>query len=230
VVLDLFGTLLEMSPSTVGSAVDVLQHLHDRRWSVEVDELVRRAEGRDGEAFVPGPLSLPDFVRWQDGAWEDAARYAGVRMDNPLRSLLWHVVKTRRLDLYPDALPALTRLARAGVPWFVCSNASPDVGPKLDTLLPAHLRPVHKVLSWQVGARKPHQRMYEAVLARLDCAPGEVLFVGDRVACDVDAPRRFGFRSVLVTRGLGGRRPDTWPDLSPLAEGGVPSGRPSGGH
>jgi putative hydrolase of the HAD superfamily len=37
------------------------------------------------------------------------------------------------------------------------------------------------VISTQLGVTKPNPRMYEAILQRLDAAPGDCLFVDDRI-------------------------------------------------
>jgi putative hydrolase of the HAD superfamily len=52
------------------------------------------------------------------------------------------------------------------------------------------------VFSSEVGKRKPHPAVFEAVLSRLDVEPGETLFVGDRRHEDVGGARQLGMTTV----------------------------------
>jgi FMN phosphatase YigB (HAD superfamily) len=54
------------------------------------------------------------------------------------------------------------------------------------------------VLSCELGVRKPHPAVYAAVVEALAVTPGEVLFVGDRVADDVDGPLAAGMHACLA--------------------------------
>jgi putative hydrolase of the HAD superfamily len=52
--------------------------------------------------------------------------------------------------------------------------------------------------SVEIGFRKPHESIYRSVLDRLDVAPEQALFVGDRVREDVLGPRKLGMEAVLT--------------------------------
>jgi len=52
------------------------------------------------------------------------------------------------------------------------------------------------VFSSEVGKRKPHPAIFEAVLERLDVAPGDALFVGDRRLEDVQGAKKLGMTTV----------------------------------
>jgi putative hydrolase of the HAD superfamily len=54
------------------------------------------------------------------------------------------------------------------------------------------------VLSCELGVRKPHPDVYAAVATALAVAPGEVLFVGDRLTDDVAGPVAAGMRACLA--------------------------------
>ena len=54
------------------------------------------------------------------------------------------------------------------------------------------------VLSSEVGIRKPHPRIYEAVLDCLHVQARNAVFVGDRLREDVGGPQSLGMRSVLT--------------------------------
>jgi putative hydrolase of the HAD superfamily len=52
------------------------------------------------------------------------------------------------------------------------------------------------VFSSEVGKRKPHPAIYEAVLSELDVTPERALFVGDRLVEDVQGPAALGMTTV----------------------------------
>lgn len=65
------------------------------------------------------------------------------------------------------------------------------------------------VVSADVGWRKPKPLIFEVALERLRIAPGQALFVGDRVDIDVAGAQQVGMRAVWVNR-----------EGAPLPEGG----------
>jgi len=54
------------------------------------------------------------------------------------------------------------------------------------------------VFSSEIGMRKPHPAIFEAVLSRLGVAPEETLFVGDRRYEDVRGAKELGMTTVLA--------------------------------
>lgn len=117
------------------------------------------------------------------------------------------------VDHYDDSLDALTRLA-ARVPLAALSNGNAC----LDTIGLMHL------FRFQLGARehgeaKPSASIFHAACKRLDCAPHEVLHVGDDVELDVLGAAHAGLRCCWINRAdaVGNRRDwphdDTRPDL-----------------
>ncbi len=56
------------------------------------------------------------------------------------------------------------------------------------------------VFSSEEMIRKPHPRIYQVVLERLEVAAAEATFVGDRLKEDVRGPKEAGMRAVLTTQ------------------------------
>lgn len=104
--------------------------------------------------------------------------------------------------LYPDTIATLTILRQAGIKIGVCSNlAAPYATPVLK-LLPFALETY--AWSFEIGMVKPDPGIYRAVCQQLQCAPHEILFVGDTLAADYDGPRAIGMPSLhLARKGLG---------------------------
>ena len=55
-----------------------------------------------------------------------------------------------------------------------------------------------RIYSYAFGLTKPHQAIYREALNKLDVAPLEAVFVGDRLAVDIAGARKVGMRTVLV--------------------------------
>lgn len=86
-----------------------------------------------------------------------------------------------RIILASNTLPCETR-------WPALQQAG------IDSLFSAAL------LSYPLGVRKPDPLFYALVLAAAECPASQVLFVGDRIDCDVIAPMHHGMRAALVRR------------------------------
>ncbi len=72
-----------------------------------------------------------------------------------------------------------------------------------------------RIYSCAVGFTKPDPRIFRAALDRLDVAPAEAVFVGDKLDVDVAGPQKIGIRSVLVATPF---RRESDPDIKPDAE------------
>jgi putative hydrolase of the HAD superfamily len=100
---------------------------------------------------------------------------------------------------YQDVLPALGELRERGLTLVVASNWDCSLS---DWLEPAGITELVDgvVTSAEVGAPKPHPRVFERALAIAGVAPSEALHVGDKVDNDVQGAAAAGVRAVLVQR------------------------------
>lgn len=99
---------------------------------------------------------------------------------------------------YPDAHDTIEALARRGLVLGLLSNADEDF--LQGALSRGRLRFSVIQSSESLRAYKPHRAMFAALCARLDCAPAEVLYVGDSPIADVNGARNAGLRSAWVRR------------------------------
>ncbi|MBX5489991.1 MAG: HAD family hydrolase [Chloroflexi bacterium] len=125
-----------------------------------------------------------------------------------------HRAFVRHLRVSEATHGALAALRRAGYRLGLVSNVTVP-GPLMRaTVAELGLAPYLDLLvfSSEVGVRKPHPRIYERALAALELAPGEAVFVGDRVREDILGPQALGLRAVLCREHrqepLGAARPD----------------------
>lgn len=112
------------------------------------------------------------------------------------------------LDVLPGAPEVVARLREAGFRLGLVSNCAAAPAVCRAELARQGLADFFDVtlFSSEIGVRKPSRALYEAVLARGrgvidDLRAGEILFVGDTPAADVDGPHRAGMRTALVRTG-----------------------------
>ncbi len=100
-----------------------------------------------------------------------------------------------KVDMYEDALPALTYLA-SRFPLVAVSNGNADVhrigiGSHFQASVSAH----------ECGVAKPDPRIFHAAAVAAGCGPEDVLHVGDDGALDVLGALGAGMQTVWVNRG-----------------------------
>lgn len=121
-------------------------------------------------------------------------------IDRPLADALYEVI----LDTwhaYDDAAPTLRALRERGLPICLVSNAGLPIGKVLDR---EGISPLvdHVVLSYEVGAVKPDERIFRTALDRLGLPAADVLMVGDN-ANDDGGATHLGIRTLILPRTTG---------------------------
>jgi HAD superfamily hydrolase (TIGR01509 family) len=102
---------------------------------------------------------------------------------------------------YDDAVPTLRELKRRGLRLALISNIGVDVRGVLERGGMAGLFDA-VVLSFEVGALKPHRPIFERALEALGVPPGRALMVGDNARDDAGAAL-LGIRTLLLPRTRG---------------------------
>jgi putative hydrolase of the HAD superfamily len=142
-----------------------------------------------------------DFTAQRHLTMQRAFAACGIA-EAPLQAL-WEVYFNARnsVELYPDALPALRRLA-ARRPLASLTNGNAD----LERIgLQAHF--AHHVCARDAGVAKPDPRIFLAAAAKLGVPPEQILHVGDDPAMDVAGARDAGLRTAWINRAGA-----AWPD------------------
>ena len=104
---------------------------------------------------------------------------------------------------YSDAVPTLSGLRDRGVRTALVSNVGVDIRPVLDrTGLTGLLDSI--VLSYEAGAVKPAEGIFQAALNALSVEPERALMVGDSWLDDAGAAA-LGIRTLLLPRTRGER-------------------------
>lgn len=123
--------------------------------------------------------------------------------------------------VYPDVLPALDALNRAGIRLCVISNfvwGAPELIHDLE--LAAHFEAL--VISARVGFQKPNPGIFRHAVAQMRIQPERAMHVGDSYRADVIGARRVGIRAALIARGANDaarlREEHSDPDLVVLSD------------
>ncbi|UHQ20226.1 HAD-IA family hydrolase [Lysobacter sp. KIS68-7] len=112
-----------------------------------------------------------------------------------------------RVQCYPDAIPALERIA-ARVPVAAVTNGNADL-----RRIGLNQHFAFQLGAAQHGASKPDPGIYRAACARLGFDPRNVLHVGDDIELDVLGAQRAGLRTCWIHRDdLHGPTP-AWPHV-----------------
>jgi HAD superfamily hydrolase (TIGR01509 family) len=160
----------------------------------------------------------------ETGLWERAADAAGVPRFTLMgvlgglaargerHSRVWEIVGARQpasswteADFYPDAMPCLESLRRAGFRVGAVGNTSLEA----EALLAPHVDLVASSARW--GVEKPSPGFFARLVDECGVEPARIAYVGDRVDNDVLPARAAGLTAVHIRRGPWGLLHDTPP-------------------
>ncbi len=136
-----------------------------------------------------------DFTTQRHLTMQQAFAACGIE-DAPLQAL-WEVYFRGRnsVELFPDALPALTRLA-ARRPVASLTNGNADLA-----MIGIQAHFACEVTARECGEAKPAPRIFELAAEKLNVPPAQILHVGDDPRLDVIGARAAGLRTAWINRG-----------------------------
>lgn len=217
--IDLDDTLWPVLPALERAdlAVDAWLRQHHpevaRRWPIAALRALRT------EVAAARPDLAHDFTTQRRLTFGQAFAACDI-VDAPIETL-WNIyfAARNRVELFPDSLGALARLATRW-PLASVTNGNAD----LDRIgLRMHFR--HHVCARDIGWPKPDPRIFHAAVERLGVMPAHVLHVGDDPVFDVRGALDAGLRSAWINRSgepwqsAWGAPPDlVFPDLAELAD------------
>ncbi|MEU3507709.1 HAD family hydrolase [Streptomyces longwoodensis] len=102
-------------------------------------------------------------------------------------------------DLYPDVRDALAALRADGLWLGIAGNQTVRAGRILRELFSGDVDLIGTSDDW--GASKPDPKFFQRVAEVVPAAPGEMLYVGDRVDNDIRPAVAAGMHTALVRRG-----------------------------
>jgi HAD superfamily hydrolase (TIGR01509 family) len=115
-----------------------------------------------------------------------------------------------RRDLYPDAVPTLTRLRAAGLRIGLAGNQGAEAEAELRAL---GLAIDFLASSARRGVEKPDPEFFRHIVAESGVPPDRIAYVGDRLDNDVLPAIAAGMTGVFIRRGPWGLIHATWPEI-----------------
>lgn len=206
IVFDAVGTLIEPYPSVAAAYHTVGSRYGSRLSQEEVRRRFRAAFSRsevedaavtsgEGAAYVTNEAR--ERQRWERivaAVLDDVAELV------PCFEDLWnHFADPASWRCFEDVAPALARLADQGAQFAIASNFDSRLHGVCEGL-PEVAGIRTRVVSSEVGYRKPGEGFFNALQARLDCASGELLVVGDDWENDVCGSLDAGMQAVYLDR------------------------------
>lgn len=112
-------------------------------------------------------------------------------------------------DLYPDAVPCLSRLRAAGYRIGLAGNQPADAEAEIRAL---GLTVDFVASSARWGVEKPDPAFFRRIVAESGVEPGRIAYVGDRLDNDVLPATDAGMIGVFLRRGPWGVIHASWPE------------------
>jgi putative hydrolase of the HAD superfamily len=221
IAFDAVGTIIRADPPA-GEVYAAAARRHGSQRSAE--DVMRRfrqafVDSERSDCSVPGVAGLAtsearEFDRWRkivslviDDIGEMAACFD---------ELYEHFARPHAWCCYDDVAPVVEALEGAGLKMAIASNYDHRLHPVCDGLPPLD-RISRRVVSAEVGWRKPHRRFYESLIDACGCRPEEILMVGDDFENDIAGARAAGLQAVFLNR----RNPVAPGEISSLKELGL---------
>ena len=207
ICFDLDNTLWDVWPVIVRAEQKMYDFLAQRYPRVVASitlEMMRTAREQTAAAH---PQMRHDFTFLRKQTLREHARefgYAEAMVEEAFEAF---IRARNEVDLYPDVLPALDRLA-ARYRLFTASNGNADLG----RIGIAHFFE-RTVAARHVGALKPDPTIFHKVIEGTDLQAHEVVYVGDDPLLDVEGARGAGMQAIWIDR-QGGEWP---PQIAPAS-------------
>lgn len=215
VTLDLDDTLWPCEPTIVRAERLALEWLTERAPEVIAPWSIERLRERRMAIHAERPEHKHDFRTIRRLALEEVFRAAGADdvQSTPIieGSLNVYMAARHQVELYPKVLACLERLSTRYRIASISNGNACLVTIGLDHLFHAI------VAAHSHGASKPDPALFHTACRELDCAPEEVVHLGDDIELDVRGARRAGLHAVWINRTdhpwPGDDVPDTVADL-----------------
>lgn len=179
IIFDAFGTLVK-----IGTSRSPYRKL--MKW---LKDNGRKPSTKDASVIMSNPV--------------DIAQLAMLFGENIPTQLLHEInddllFELSTIELYKDTTSTLQILKEHGFKIALCSNVAMPYGEQLKKLLPNVFDALF--LSYEIGAIKPEDNIYEVIKTHFSCEMSEMLFIGDHPVLDVEKPISLGMDARLIQR------------------------------
>lgn len=196
-IFDFYGTLVEIDRDTP----PMWQLLEGMGYnSSPILEAIWESDAFDG-TITPRWNDDPNYEDWRRNNLRAFVRHSGVPsfdIENVIERLL-EVDRSWTVKSIPPASEILVKLKQSGKKIGLCSNWDYPIQSYLEQAAFTKFDGI--TVSIDVGARKPHVKMFEDICFKLDVSPQEAVFIGDRWSTDVIGALRAGLIPVWIRKG-----------------------------
>ena len=197
VIFDMYETLVENNPSLWQSTFQEI--IQSQQLQVSIDDLWREWRaievGFRDRRIKPGTPFQSYFEGWRD-CFAGAFQVLGLEGD-PETASQKSIQDMSMRNPYDETIEAMTAL-QANWRTAILSNA--DDGYLLPNAAALGLDFAEVLSSEECRCYKPEPRLFQEMLRRLDVAPNQALYVGDRQYEDVKGASGVGMASVWINR------------------------------
>lgn len=224
IAFDAVGTLIQPDPSVAEAYYRVGKSYGSRLSVREIGERFGRAfRSSEIDGFAGGPprgsalLSSHSIeeARWR---WIVGEVLPDVtELEGCFHELWQHFAEPDSWRCFDDVEDSLQRLADAGYRLAIASNFDARLH-GVCAAFPQLSQIENRVVSAEVGCRKPAPQFYSALTLVCACDCDEILMIGDDIEHDVQGPRNAGLRALHLDRKFSGLSEGSVRSLSELVE------------
>jgi putative hydrolase of the HAD superfamily len=200
VVFDVVGTLMEPVPSV---AVAYQQAAEKQGHIIPVESIRKRfqlAFHQDDQTTGFSTDEKREYLRWRDIVSSCLPELTQTQANQAFEDLWNHFARTEHWQLFPETPQVLRSLKEQGYQLFLGSNFDSRLRSVWSGFSELVSQDIPLIISSEVGFRKPSPEFYRAVCQKAGMPSQEILFVGDDLVNDVEAPHQQGFLTLLVDR------------------------------
>lgn len=218
VVFDAVGTLMYPQPSVADAYRVALKEF----CGVDCDETTVQSAVKEAMAQRS---TGQDFVTSEDAErtfWADLVHSLCGNADGAdacFEHLFQHFAAAKNWICFEDVAGAISRLRQTNLQLAIASNFDRRLNSVCDGL-PELADISTRVISSEVGFRKPSAEFFAAVAAQLQLPPSQILMIGDDATNDVQGALNAGFRALWLTR-RSPSRPEIASELAQRSDAGV---------
>jgi len=125
------------------------------------------------------------------------------------------------VEAFPDVLTELPRLQSYGLRFGLVTNAVQPMSLRDVEMahfgLLSYFEEHARLAAADVGYLKPHPKIFEAILERMQLQPEEVIFIGDNLYADVNGAQQMNIKGVWRASQRQHYAPDDYEDIIPDA-------------
>lgn len=198
VVFDAVGTIMYPQPGVAAAYQAAIARHYGREISADVVALAVR-EALQSRSTAD---ELTTSEQQERDFWADLVRTLcpeGDGFEACFEDLFAHFAAADNWRCFPETGDVLTGLQERGLAVAIASNFDDRLN-SVCAGLPAVASVPHRIVSSEVGYRKPAREFFAAVCETLQLEAEQILMVGDDPTNDVAGARQAGLQAVLIDR------------------------------